>query len=195
MLRYFATPLRPCLLVCAVALAVLSGATSQAAEQLNVDARVTDAGVAVSASARLRAPLSVIWQTLTDYDHLADFIPGMKRSRVIGRFGSSTIVEQAGSSSGLLSYPINVVVESNEQPPTTISVRILSGNLRVLQGAYHLQKVDDRDDEFILSWSGLVRPDIDLPAFIEEPALRKNVRDQFQAMVDEIERRQKGHMS
>ena len=30
------------------------------------------------ARATLRAPLDVIWQTLTDYDHLAEFIPALR---------------------------------------------------------------------------------------------------------------------
>lgn len=195
--RQIALAARHLLVLCLLALGALFGAAaSHAADHLDVDAKVTDSGVAVSASARIRAPLFVIWQTLTDYDHLAEFIPGMKKSRVIGRYGSAAIVEQAGTAGNrVLSYPIDVVVESEEDPPSTISVRILSGNMRALEGAYHLDKVAGEDDEFILSWNGIIRPEIELPGFVEEWALRQNVRDQFRGMVDEIERRGNAHMS
>jgi ribosome-associated toxin RatA of RatAB toxin-antitoxin module len=197
MFRRIASAARPLLALClAVFVTLLGAATTQAAEHVRVEANVTETGVEVNASAKVHAPFFVIWQTLTDYDHLAEFIPGMKMSRVIGRSGTAAIVEQAGEAGNcVLSYPIEVVVESDEHPPSMITVRILSGNMRSLEGAYHLEKVAGEDDTFILSWSGTIRPDIDLPGFVEEWALRENIGDQFRGMVAEIKRRTTEHIS
>ena len=37
--------------------------------------------IAVQARAMLRAPMAVVWHTLTDYEHLPAFIPGLASSR------------------------------------------------------------------------------------------------------------------
>ncbi len=172
----------------AVILFMTTGAV--AAEQVSIDAAIRDDGVAVHATATVKAPFDVIWRTLTDYDHLANFIPGMERSHVIGRHGTAAIVQQTGEAGvSFLRYPINVIVESDEHPPSTITVRVLSGNLRRLDGAYSLVPVPGRRDEFVLGWTGLIDPDMPIPGFIMAEVLKDNISDQFLGMVREIERK------
>ncbi len=147
--------------------------------------------MAINAQATLKAPHALIWATLTDYDHLAGFIPGMTASRVIERrSGGLIIVEQTGAV-GLLffSYPIAVTVESREEPPAFIGIRALKGNLKQLEGAYRIEKVAGKDDEFVLRWSGLIEPSVAVPFFISVPLMRSNISHQFHGMVSEIERR------
>jgi ribosome-associated toxin RatA of RatAB toxin-antitoxin module len=163
----------------------------EGAQDLAVDTERQGNALAISAHATIHAPLPLIWQTLTDYDHLARFIPGMKRSRVIDRHGNTAIVEQTGEASFLFfHYPIAVVVESDENYPAAIGVRVLSGNLRQLAGAYRIETVAGAAEEFILRWRGIIEPDISLPLFLTAPGLRQSVVDQFIGMVNEIERRQ-----
>src|ERR1039457_7315464 len=88
------------------------------AEQMSVDASRQGTAVAIKARATIKAPYALIWQTLTDYDHLSEFIPGMVKSHVIERRGNTAIVEQTGEARFLFfTYPIEVVVESPEEPP------------------------------------------------------------------------------
>ena len=61
----------------------ISGEPARSAEDAAVEARLQGNALAITAHATLRAPLPIIWDTLTDYDHLAAFIPGMKTSRVL----------------------------------------------------------------------------------------------------------------
>ncbi len=174
----------------ALALVALFAANADGAQDVGVDAQRQGDALAVSAHATIRAPLSVIWRTLTDYDHLADFIPGMKESRVLSRRGGAAVVEQIGEASFLLfRYPISVIVESDEHYPTTIGVHVLSGNLRRLAGGYRIDSVAGASDEFRLQWRGIIEPDIALPLFITAYGLREAVADQFLGMVNEIERR------
>jgi hypothetical protein len=178
-----------------VAIAILLASSLRAAaagDAVTVEAARRGDAVAVAARATLHAPLPLIWQTLTDYDHLAEFIPGMKQSRVIGRRGSAAIVEQSGEAGFLVfKYPIDVIVESDEHAPTTIAIRVLAGNLKRLEGGYRLEKSPGDEDEFVLSWEGVIEPDISLPMFISVPLLRANVAEQFVGMVKEIEHREK----
>jgi len=168
-----------------LAVASLAGA----ADGLRVVATSSGTGVAVSAVASIRAPQELIWKTLTDYEHLAEFIPGIRHSQVIGRRGSAAIVQQDGQAGILFfTYPIKVVVESAEYPPHTITIRVLSGNLKQLEGRYLLERGIGEDD-YILRWHGIIEPEITLPAFITVPLMRSNIEDQFVGMVHEIERR------
>ena len=174
----------------ALALAALFAANADGAQDIGVDAQRQGDALAVSAHATIRAPLSVIWRTLTDYDHLADFIPGMKESHVLSRHGGAAIVEQIGEASFLLfRYPISVIVESDEHYPTTIGVRVLSGNLRRLAGGYRIDSVAGASDEYRVQWRGIIEPDIGLPLFVTAYGLREAVADQFLGMINEIERR------
>jgi ribosome-associated toxin RatA of RatAB toxin-antitoxin module len=157
---------------------------------MGVDAQFQGNALTISAHATMRMPLSVIWDTLTDYDHLAEFIPGMKMSRVLQRRGDTVIVEQVGEAKFLVfQYPINVVVQSDEYYPMRIGVHVLSGNLRQLAGAYRIEAISGARDQFVLHWRGIIEPDIPLPLFITAPGLRETVAEQFVGMVREIERR------
>ena len=87
-----------------------------------------------------------------------------------------------------LSYPIHVVVESAEHPPYVITIRVLSGNLKQLEGRYQIERTGSGDD-YVLHWSGVIEPAIALPTFITVPLMRANIENQFAGMLREIERR------
>src|SRR5690349_6898053 len=82
-------------LICA-AMLIIVARPARSAQDVMVEALPRGSALAIDARATIRAPLAVIWHALTDYDHLADFIPGMKESRVLRRNGSAVVVEQAG---------------------------------------------------------------------------------------------------
>jgi ribosome-associated toxin RatA of RatAB toxin-antitoxin module len=170
--------------------ALVPGAAS-AAEQISVEASRQGSAVAVNARATLTAPYALIWATLTDYEHLSEFIPGITASRVIDRRGNAAIVEQAGKVRILFfNYPLNLVVESREVPPSYIGVRALKGNLKQLEGGYRIEKVANKEDQFVLRWSGLIEPSIPVPPFMTVPLMRENISNQFRGMVNEIDRRE-----
>lgn len=172
------------------ALALACGA--RAAEGVAIAAEREGRAIKVVARATLKAPPALVWQTLTDYDRLAEFIPGIVRSRVIERHGADTVVEQSGTARLLLfSYPIEVTVETRAHPPHVIEVRLLKGNLRQLEGAYRIEPLSD--GRLVLHWSGLIEPDLALPPLIGEFLMRASVEEQFRGMVGEIERRAAAH--
>ena len=163
---------------------------AQAAEDLTVEASRKGAVIEVRARATVEAPLSLVWTTLTDYERLPEFIPGLKKSRVVSRIGSTAIVEQSGEARFLIfTFPIDVTLESNEQPPSSIRVRALSGTLRHLDGSY-LVEPDPNGPKVVLRWVGTLAPEISLPPLIGEVLMRMSIEDQFTGMVREIERRE-----
>ena len=178
-------------------LALLAGFPFNVAamSDLRVQAARSGSGVMVSVQACIKASHAVLWATLTDYNRLAEFVPGLTRSRVIGRRGPVTIVEQDGEATLLFfKYPIHVVVESAEAPPGTITINVVRGNLKQLEGRYEVEQ-GALPDEYILRWTGIIEPSTLLPAFISVPLIRGNVEEQFVGMVKEIERRTAGRYS
>jgi ribosome-associated toxin RatA of RatAB toxin-antitoxin module len=159
------------------------------AESFSVNATRLDDAVEIKTRATIKAPLSLIWNTLTDYDHLSDFIPGINTSRVIGKQGKTSIVEQTGYARvWFFKIPVHVTVEAVEKPPYEIQLRLLKGNLKRLEGSYLLEKIGN-DDTYTLRWSGIIEPKISISDAITMSLMRKNISEQFLGMVNEIERR------
>jgi hypothetical protein len=172
------------------ALLVQGTSACMAADNVTVHADKQGSAVAIEARALLVAPLPLIWATLTDYDRLSSFIPSMHISRVVERRGPAAIVRQLGEAGFLFfTRPIDVVVESLEKPPHVIEIRVLSGNLKKLDGRYRIEPVANTVGHFVLYWSGVIEPEDSLPPLIGVPILRANIGDQFRGMVREIERR------
>ena len=158
-----------------------------AADDISVEARRRDEALEVVCRVLLDAPLDLVWQTLTDYDRLALFIPGMRRSRVLERRGAVAVVEQSGEAGFLfLSFPIEVTLASTERPPYALEVSMLKGNLKRLDGAYRIEP--QAGGRLSLSWTGIVEA-LSMPPLLGEIVMRSNIEDQFRGMVREIERR------
>ena len=164
-----------------------SAGAARAAEEISVDATRRDDALEVVCRAMLDAPLDLVWRTLTDYDRLAEFIPGMRRSRLIERRGAVAVVEQSGEAGFLfLRFPIEVTLASTESPPYALEVSMLKGNLKRLEGAYRIEP--QGGGRILLTWTGIVEA-LSLPPLLGEMVMRSNIEDQFRGMVREIERR------
>ncbi len=165
-----------------------SAGSPRAADGISVEARRRDDALEVVCRAMLEAPLELIWQTLTDYGRLADFIPGMRRSRVVEQRGAVTIVEQSGEARFLfLSFPIEVTLASTERPPHAIEASMLKGNLKRLEGIYRIEP--QGGGGVLLTWSGIIEA-VSMPPLLGELLMRSSIEDQFRGMVREIRRRE-----
>jgi hypothetical protein len=74
--------------------------------------------IKINAAIPVAANSVVAWEVLTDYNRLADFVPGMQSSRVVSAPGASIRVEQEARrdfSSG--SFPWKSYSRSNKIPP------------------------------------------------------------------------------
>ena len=163
---------------------------AMAASDLDVAATRNGERIEVRARATIQAPLALVWSTLTDYERLPEFIPGLKKSRVISRVGATTTIEQSGEARFLfMSIPIDVTLESTERPPN-IDVRRIAGRLRYLQGRYETEVSGADPAQVHLRWVGAITPEAELPPLIGELLMRLSIEQQFTGMVNEIERRE-----
>lgn len=175
-------------LIALLAAALLACGAARAADDVTVETLRKGEAVEVHCSATIEATWDVVWQTLTDYGRLADFVPGMRRSRIVSYSNGSAVVEQLGEARFLfVTYPIEVTLSSVERAPDTIEARMLKGSLTRMEGAYRLQARPE--GRVRLTWDGLIEAP-GLPPLIGELVMRANIEDQFRGMVREIERRE-----
>ncbi len=157
----------------------------------------------VRASAQLAADQRLVWETLTDYERLREFVPGVTRARVLTRAGNQLSIEQVGVFSVFFfDLPVKLRLAVEHTPYTTVLARLAAGSmdanestLRSFSGRYTLTPVRlpplrsvrlDYDAQFELA--------APLPPLIGSlfavSAVRQTMREQFEAMLREIERRQ-----
>ena len=143
--------------------------------------------VTVSASAVMKVDPHVAWAVLSDYDHLAKFIPDMKSSRVVSRDGNRLRVAQQGDV-GFFFYKeqVNVLLEVHEEPPVRITARSIEGNVRQLETRYELHASGAGTR---LDYAGRFVPDFAIPPLIGMPLVNRLIERRFRAMVTEIQRR------
>jgi ribosome-associated toxin RatA of RatAB toxin-antitoxin module len=175
-----------------IALALFTAAqigAAHAAQDVEIEARRQGDSVEIKAHAQVSAPEALVWQVLTDYEHLPSFIPGIAKSVVRERQGNVLLVEQAGAARFLLfSFPIEVRYEVTEAPQQWVESRAVGGNLRRMNGRYDLEPGSE-PLTVRLRYHGLIEPDFRLPPLVGVAAMRSMAEEQFTAMVAEIERR------
>lgn len=143
----------------------------------------------VEAVAEIKADVAVAWKVLTDYNRLAEFIPGMQESRVVSRDGFKVVIDQRGEV-GLLffTFPMRVRLATEEFPNDRIVSDAIAGNFKELHGVYHLQA---RGTGLRLRYEGKLTPDFGIPPLIGTFVVRSTVERRFSAMVREIEKVQR----
>ena len=157
----------------------------------------------VRARATVAVDPRVAWETITDYEHMREFLPNIERSKVIARSGPRMTVEHVGSFPlFFFEVPVRVRLGVVQQPFERVVARSEPGNvdgapqtLRSFTGTYDLAVISierragvrfDYESQFELA-----EP---LPPIVGDlfgtAMVTKTVRLQFEAMVREMMRRQ-----
>ena len=159
-----------------------------AAGQIRFEADGEGELITITASADMQVDARTVWAVISDYDRLAEFIPDMHSSRVIRRDGDQVLVEQTGEF-GFLFFrqPIEVRLSVAESPPRRIVAHAVGGNLQSLEGRYAVDSLPG--GEVRLSYSARLVPGFQVPPFVSRMAVRSTMARQFQALVQEIVRR------
>jgi len=161
-----------------------------AAATTSIDVRQSDDGeVLIVATAVIAADVHTAWDVLTDYQRYPEFIPGVRRSRVVARDGDTAHVEQSVDPPlWTFGSPIAVEYEITESRPDRLHSR---GTARgsLLDSAYQLTATPTG---VRLDFTGrLVVP----PGWLASMSRRTGERMlsmEFQALADEIELRSRG---
>ncbi len=141
----------------------------------------------IEARAEFHGGVARSWEVLTDYGRYADFIPELTQSRVISRKGREVRVDQKGQTRVLfLNYPLDVRLAVSEQPYERVSSRAVAGSFREMRNVYVLEA---REGRVLLRYTGRLVPDFYVPPVFGTLVLRRTVESMFEALVEEMERR------
>ncbi|WP_300340429.1 SRPBCC family protein [Accumulibacter sp.] len=170
---------------------------------VTIDVALDDETYVVHASAQVAADQELVWGTLTDYQRLREFVPGVTRARVLDRTGNLLTIEQVGVFSVLfVELPVQLRLLVRHTPYSTVLATLAASSaaseeatLRSFTGRYSLTPI-------LLPERAGVRLDYDARFALARPlppligslfgvgAVRRTMREQFEAMLREIARRQ-----
>ena len=167
-------------------LLTLAGAAGAAGAK--VTASTGFSGIRVEAVQRVNADAQTVWQTLTDYNRLAAFIPDMVSSRVVSPPGAPKKVEQIADA-GLFAFvmPDHVVLLMEENPTTNlIRFRSVAGKVAAMNGEWRIH--GDRAP-VILTYRAHIVPLTPVPPLVSSYFVEDEVKTRFEAVGREAERR------
>ena len=143
--------------------------------------------ISVDVDCPVDAPWPVVWEVLTDYDHMAQFVSNLEHSGVEQRTGNVLRVHQKGKASrGPLTLRFDNVRRIELVPYDEIRSRMVSGDMksssfvtRIVMVAAQIHIVN----------SGRYMPDMWVPPFIGPAMIEAETKKQFGEIRTEILRR------
>lgn len=136
------------------------------------------------------ADAAVLWATLTDYNRLASYVPGMTLSRLVSPANAQTkLVEQKGEG-GLLSFvmPDHVILAMDERPFRYIGFKSVSGLVTALRGEWI---IEGQHSPVQLTYRAYVLPLLPPPPTVTDIYVQEEIRLRMDSVVREAERRMK----
>lgn len=177
----------------ALACAILAsrGARADPAEVAGgLDVQVSNKGAVVTMLASFTVPVGarLAWEVMTDYDHMAQFLPHLESSRIVERRpGNRLLVEQRGEVPlGPLARAFSYVREVELRPYTELRSRVISGTV---ERADVTTQLFSKGGETRVVYSSEVVPGVWLPLGVGNAIIRRNLREQLSWMRAEMVRR------
>lgn len=155
-----------------------------------VDVRRIDAAgeqvFEVAASGTVKASPTSVWKVLTDYDAMPEFVPDLKKSKVLSRTGNHAVIEQAGVARFLfLSRPIHLVVQAAEEPMSAIDITLVTGDMKVYACRWELTALPDGGTR--VSYSGKMVPKFYVPGMLSSNIIRRDIERMMKAVLERLD--------
>jgi carbon monoxide dehydrogenase subunit G len=150
---------------------------------------VSRSGQTYVCDAVMLAPVSpaVAWEVLTDFEHMAQWVPNVRESRVVKHDGNSVIIEQRGLAVfGLLSFPYTTRREIEMNKPLTVRSTQVEGSLRRFAS---LMALEPEGNFTRLSYHLELVPGVLAGTVVSESFLEHEIAEQFGAIIGEMARR------
>ncbi len=140
----------------------------------------------IVATTQLTYSLEQIWQVLTDYDHLADFIPNLTQSQRISHPEGGIRIVQVGTQCFInVKFCARVVLDMIETFPRELHFSMVEGDFRQFEGRWLLEPVASGSSSGTqLSYDLLVLPPRAMPAGLIERHIRRDLDQNLKAVRD-----------
>jgi carbon monoxide dehydrogenase subunit G len=146
------------------------------------------------ASLRFDAPPALVWRTITDYDRLADYLPGLDSSRVVGREGETVLVRQAGKTRVLFAKRYAFTLEMRERPIERIDFRMRRGTIEAYEGIWRILPDPDEDGApaSVVLYQVRLTTGMPVPGMLLRALVKREIGRMSEALAEEIARRRGG---
>ncbi|CAO2181604.1 unnamed protein product [Urochloa humidicola] len=158
----------------------------------------------VRARVRVDAPLEAVWATLTDYEGLADFIPGLAECRLLQRDPSQGFARlyQVGEQDLALGFKFNAKgtidcyegdMESLGPPGARrreIAFNMIDGDFKLFQGKWSLLQLQDQQQPpaTLLSYLVELEPKLWVPVGLLEPRICSEIKNNLVSIRHQAQR-------
>lgn len=150
-----------------------------------------DAGYVCEAVMFAPVPPSLAWEVLTDVDHMVDWVPNLRQSRVLKREGDVAIIEQVGLAQfAFLSFTFTTERRLELKRPVSISAVQIHGDARRYNSVLRLtpEAAGTR-----LDYRAEFEPGLLAAMVLSREYFQHEIGEQFTAMIGEMVRRKAMH--
>ncbi len=127
----------------------------------------------ILASVIIPQPVEQVWQVITDYEHLADFIPNLTQSTLLPSSEGRIRLEQVGAQCFLkFKFCARVVLEMTENFPSQLAFTMSEGDFNQFDGTWKLQPTEQGTQ---LSYEVSVKPPRAMPVALIEHHLCRSI--------------------
>jgi ribosome-associated toxin RatA of RatAB toxin-antitoxin module len=139
----------------------------------------------IEATIFLPFAIEQVWQVLTDYEALADFIPNLSKSALVPHPEAGGIrLEQVGIQNlRVVTFSARVVLDMTEEFPTAIRFNMAEGDFKGFSGAWLLHAVPKGTR---LTYILEVWPKATIPVIAIEQRLKKDLPQNLCAVRDRL---------
>ncbi len=141
----------------------------------------------VEASGTVKAAPAAVWKVLTDYEAMPEFVPDLKKNKVMSRTGNRVIIEQAGVARFLfLSRPIHLVVQAAEEPITAIDITLVTGDMKIYACRWEMTALPDGGTR--VAYTGKMVPKFYVPGMLGSNIIRRDIERMMKAVLERLDR-------
>ncbi len=140
----------------------------------------------VEATIHLPYAIERVWQILTDYENLANFIPNLSTSCRLPHPEGGIRLEQIGVQNlKVVTFSARVVLDMTEEYPTAIRFNMVEGDFKSFSGSWllHAQETGGTRLTYCLD----VWPKATIPVIAIEQRLRKDLPNNLKAILQQLE--------
>lgn len=138
----------------------------------------------IRASIQIPFELKQVWQVITDYDRLADFIPNLTQSQRLPHPAGGIRLEQVGSQCFLnIKFCARVVLDMVERFPQELGFSMVEGDFRQFEGVWRLEPIANGSGTQLI-YDLLVLPPRVMPAGLIEQHICHNLSENLTAIRD-----------
>jgi ribosome-associated toxin RatA of RatAB toxin-antitoxin module len=139
----------------------------------------------------VRATPGQVWQVLTDYARLPNFVPNLLSVRVVARDGNDRILEQHGRANMLfLRQEIHMLVRVTEHPMSAIDIVLISGDMQHYEAHWRMTPTEKNGVTGTqIDYKATMTPDFLVPPMIGLALIEEDVKKMTLAVMAEISQR------